>query len=178
MRRTPRLTDTPEMPATGACCAVGWRRAARRLLPAASRTGTLAVLLLSAHLALADTPASTERAQHTAECVAALDVKSSELARQVKAGQTESQASLQATLEAGAAFIGQAYLLGDRDEARSQALLSAALEAQKKLSEADLAARQASCAQEGARLLSQTDVIGRFVISRLVQRRTQKLLED
>lgn len=166
------------MPPTGACCAVGWRRAARRLPPAASRTGTLAVLLLAAHLALAVTPDATERAPHTAECVAALDVKSSELARQVKAGQTESQASLQTTLEAGAAFIGQAYLQGDRDEARSQALLSAALEAQKALSEADLAARQTACAQEGARLLLQTDVLGRFVISRLVQRRTQKLLGD
>lgn len=178
MRRTPRLTDTPEMPPTGACCAVGWRRAARRPVPAAVRTGTLAVLLLSAHFALAGTPVATERAQHTADCVAALDVKSSELARQVKAGQTESQASLQATLEAGAAFIGQAYLQGDRDEARSQALLSAALETQKLLPEAELAARQAACAQEGAHLLSQTDVIGRFVISRLVQRRTQKLLGD
>ena len=135
-------------------------------------------MLLATHFALAGTPAATERAQHTAECVAALDVKSSDLARQVKAGRTESQATLQATLEAGAAFIGQAYLQGDRDEARSQALLSAALEAQKLLPEADLAARQAACAQEGARLLSQTDVIGRFVISRLVQRRTQKLLED
>ena len=161
MRWTLRLTETPETPRS-----------------AALRASTLVVLLCAAHAGLASTPAASERALHTAECIAALDVKSSELARQVKAGQTESQATLQATLEAGAAFIGQAYLQGDRDEARSQALLSAALEAQKKLSEADLVARQASCAQEGARLLSQTDVIGRFVISRLVQRRTQKLLED
>ena len=161
MRRPPCFTDTPEKP-----------------LPAAVRSGALAALLLAAHFAVAGTPAAAERAQHTAECIAALDVKSSELARQVKAGQTEAQASLQATLEAGAAFIGHAYLQGDRDEARSQALLSAALESQKALAEAELAARQTSCAQEGARLLSQTDVIGRFVLSRLVQRRLQKLLGD
>jgi hypothetical protein len=85
---------------------------------------------------------------------------------------------LVSTLEAGGAFIGQAYLQGERDEARSQAQLAAALQAQKKLPEADLAARQSSCTLEGTRLLSQTDVIGRFVISRLVQRRLQKLVGD
>ncbi len=161
MRRPPSCSDTPEKP-----------------LPVAVRSGTLATLLLVAHCAMAGAPAATEREQHTAQCIAALDVKSSELARQVKAGQPELQAPLTATLEAGAAFIGHAYLQGDRDEARSQALLNAALESQKALAEAELAARQANCAQEGARLLSQTDVIGRFVLSRLVQRRLQKLLGD
>lgn len=161
MRWTARLTETPKTP-----------------LSAALRTGTLVAMLLAAHATLAGTPAASERALHMAECIAALDVKSAELAKQVKAGQTDLQAPLTATLEAGAAFIGHAYLQGDRDEARSQALLSAALETQKLLPEAELAARQTSCAQEGARLLSQADVIGRFVVSRLVQRRMQKLLGD
>jgi hypothetical protein len=121
------------------------------------------LLLFAARMALASTDAPTERELHTSECVAALDVRSEELARQLKAGQTESRPLLVSTLEAGGAFIGQAYLQGERDEARSQS---------------DLAARQTSCALEGARLLSQTDVIGRFVISRLVQRRLQKLVGD
>lgn len=178
MHRTARLTDIPQKLPSRVCRRAFWRGAGRRLALAALRIGTLAALLLAAGFTPAGTPAATERAQHTAECVAALDVKANELARQVKAGQTESQAALQATLEAGAAFIGHAYLEGDRDEARSQALHNAALEAQKALSDADLAARQAVCAQEGARLLSQTDVIGRFILSRLVQRRMQKLLGD
>lgn len=161
MRWTLRLTETPETPRS-----------------AALRASTLLALLCAAPAGLASTPAASERALHTAECVAALDVKSLELAKQVKAGKPELEAPLTATLEAGAAFIGHAYLQGDRDEARSQALLSAALEAQKLLPEAELAARQASCTQEGARLLSQADVIGRFVVSRLVQRRMQKLLGD
>jgi hypothetical protein len=135
-------------------------------------------LLFAARMAMASTDAPTERELHTSECVAALDVRSDELARQVKAGQSESRALLVSTLEAGGAFIGQAYLQGERDEARSQSLLAAALQAQKKVPEADLAARQSACALEGARLLSQTDVIGRFVISRLVQRRLQKLVGD
>lgn len=135
-------------------------------------------LIIAAQAAIASTDAPTERELHTSECVAALDVRSEELARQVKAGQSESRVLLVSTLEAGAAFIGQAYLQGERDEARSQSQLAAALQAQKKLPEADLAARQSACASEGARLLSQTDAIGRFVISRLVQRRLQKLVGD
>jgi hypothetical protein len=136
------------------------------------------VLLFAARMAIASSDAPTERELHTSECVAALDVRSEELARQAKAGQSESRALLVSTLEAGGAFIGQAYLQGERDEARSQSQLAAALQAQKKLPEADLAARQTSCLLEGTRLLSQTDVIGRFVISRLVQRRLQKLVGD
>ncbi len=134
--------------------------------------------LLALHAATASAQAPTERELHTPECVAALDARSEDLARQIKAGQSESRPLLVSTLEAGAAFIGQAYLQGERDEARSQAQLAEAQQAQKKLPVADLVARQSSCAQEGARLLSQTDVISRFVISRLVQRRMQKLVGD
>jgi hypothetical protein len=135
-------------------------------------------LLFAAGTAIAGSDAPTERELHTSECVAALDVRSEELARQIKTGQTESRPPLVSTLEAGGAFIGQAYLQGERDEVRSQSQLAAALQAQKKLTETELSARQSACASEGARLLSQTDAIGRFVISRLVQRRLQKLVGD
>ena len=136
------------------------------------------LLVLATGLATAGSDAPTERDLHTSECVAALDARSEELARQAKAGQSDLRPLLVSTLDAGAAFIGQAYMRGERDEARSQSQLAEAQQAQKKLAAADLATRQSACAQEGARLLSQTDAIGRFVISRLVQRRLQKLLDD
>lgn len=119
-----------------------------------------------------------ERELRTAECVAALDARSDELVRQLKSGNSEARPALVATLNAGAAFIGQAYLQGERDEARSQAELSAAKEAQKTLSAAELTERQASCAQEGTRLLAETNGLGRLIIARLVDRRMQKLLGD
>jgi hypothetical protein len=121
---------------------------------------------------------ATEREFRTAECVAALDARSDELVRQLKAGSTEARPVLIATLNAGAAFIGQAYLQGERDEARSQAQLSAAREVQKSLSMTELAERQSSCMQEGTRLFGATDGFGRFVINRLVDRRLHKLLGD
>ena len=139
---------------------------------------TVSVCLLAAAAALAGTPTASERETHTFECIAALDAKADDLARQVRAGQAQLQPLLLTTLEAGAAFIGNAYLQGERDEARSQALLATALQAQKALSDAALVARQAPCAQEGTQLLSEADLIGRFVVSRLVQRRLHKLLEN
>lgn len=138
----------------------------------------MAALLLGSSLLIASTTALGERDAHTFGCVAALDARADDLARQVKAGQTELRPLLVTTLEAGAAFIGNAYLQGDRDEARSQERLAVALQAQRTLSDIELAARQASCAQEGARLLTEADLLGRLVISRLVQRRLQKVLEN
>ena len=116
------------------------------------------------------------REQHTIECIAALEVKADALAKQVKTGEAERQPLLLATLNQGAAFIGHAYLQGDRDEARSQTLRDAALEAQKALPAAELAARQDACAQEGERLLSQADFVSRFFVTRLAKRQMQKLL--
>ena len=138
----------------------------------------IAAILLAAHSAMASSAVHAERELHTVECVAALEVKSDELARQVKAGRTELRAPLLATLDAGAAFIGNAYLQGDRDEVRLQSRLRVALEAQRALPEATFAARQASCGEEGRRLLSEANFIGRAVVSRLVERRMQKVLGD
>lgn len=178
MRWITLITDTPETLFSEPCCEVLRSGVGQRLVRAGLRSGMLAALLLAAQSAVAGTTPLEERELHTAECVASLDVKANALARQVKAGKTELRPSLFATLDAGAAFIGHAYLQGDRDEARSQALLNVALEAQKTLSDADLAARQATCGEEGTRLLAETDLIGRAIVSRLVQRRMQKLLGD
>ncbi|MBP6901791.1 MAG: hypothetical protein KBC73_16970 [Burkholderiaceae bacterium] len=113
----------------------------------------------------------------TAQCVAALDVQTEALALQVKAGRADLRGLLRARLKSGAAFIGQAWLDGERDEARSQSLLKQALEAQRGLSAADLAARQNRCAAEADKLLDQANALSRAVVSRLADRRMKKLLE-
>lgn len=142
------------------------------------RAGMIAALLLTAQAAMASATVHAERELHTVECVAALEVKADELARQVKAGRTELRPSLLATLDSGAAFIGSAYLQGDRDEARWQSRLRVAHEAQRALAQAEFAVRQTRCGEEGRRLLSEANFIGRAVVSRLVERRLQKVLGD
>jgi len=150
----------------------------RRLVLAALAPGLAALFCFAASPALAGATEPTERELHISSCTAALSVKADELTRQVKAGQAELRPALMATLEAGAAFIGDAYLHGARDEAQSQALLDAALQAQKTLPAADLTARQATCAQEAARLLSETNPFGRAIVSALAQRRLKRLLGE
>jgi hypothetical protein len=122
--------------------------------------------------------APSKRELHSAECVAALEVSTDELARQVKAGRADLRPLLRQRLDAGAAFIGTAYLAGDRDEARAQALLAAALKAQSALPKAELAARQVRCAQEGAKLLADSNFVGRAVVSRLAKKRMKTLLGE
>jgi hypothetical protein len=114
---------------------------------------------------------------HTAQCVAALEANTDELAAQVKAGQADLRPLLLDRLQFGAAFIGDSYLQGERDEARAKGFLNAALEAQKALPKPQLSARQTQCAQEGAQLLANADFVSRAVVSRLAQRRMKKLLE-
>ena len=138
----------------------------------------LALCLTAACASAADTAEPTARELHTADCIAALETRSEDLARQVKDGQTEQRTLLQTALDAAAAFIGQAYLQGDRDQERLENLKNSALQAQKSLASSELAARQSSCTQEGARLLSQADVLSRFVISRLAARQMKKLVGD
>jgi hypothetical protein len=113
---------------------------------------------------------------HTAECVAALDLDTAELARKVKAGQEAWRPLLLDRLTSGAAFVGAATLRGERDEARAKAPLKDALEAQKTMPEPAIAARQRACAEEGARLLAQATFIEREVVSLSAQRRLNKLM--
>ena len=143
-----------------------------------NRLRSLAVLLwLGALQAAFAATEPTEHELHTARCVAALETSTEDLAAQVKAGRADLQPELFNRLKYGAAFIGDAYLQGERDEARAQALLKAALEAQKALPAPELSARQSDCAAEGGRLLAKADFLGRAVVSQLAQRRMKKLLE-
>jgi hypothetical protein len=122
--------------------------------------------------------AATPHELHTARCVAALDVNTERLAAQVKAGRAELRPTLVQQMRYGVAFIGQSYLDGERDEDRSHALLQDALQAQKSLSEQELAARQSACAEEGRKLLAASNGISRALVTRLADRRLKKLLEQ
>ena len=136
----------------------------------------LASCCLWATGSIAAGPAATPQELHTARCVAALDVNTERLAAQVKAGRAELRPTLVQRLRYGVAFIGQSYLDGERDEARSHALLDEALEAQKALPEQELAARQSACAEEGRQLLAASNGITRALVTRLADRRMKKLL--
>jgi len=137
----------------------------------------LAAAVLLALPIAASAAGPTERDLHTAQCVAALEANTDELAVQVKAGNAELQPLLLNRLQYGAAFIGESYLAGERDEARSKALLNAALEAQQALPAPELAARVTTCAQEGAQLLARADVVSRAIVTRVAHKRMRKLLE-
>ena len=126
---------------------------------------------------MAATDEPTPRELHTAQCVAALEVYTDDLAAQVKAGRTELRPLLLDRLKQGAAFIGAAYLQGERDEDRVKGFLDTALEAQKALPKSALAARQSACAQEGAQLLVKADAFSRAIVSHLAQKRMKKLLD-
>jgi hypothetical protein len=137
----------------------------------------LAVCGLFALRATAATDGPTKHELHTAQCVAALEANTEDLAAQVKAGRADLRPLLLNRLKYGAAFIGDSYLQGERDEGRAKGLLDAALRAQKALPEPELTARQSACAREGAQLLAKADFVSRAVVSHLAQKRMKKLLE-
>ena len=112
----------------------------------------LMVLAVSSHvIANAAPDARTSRARHSADCVAALRADTDSLAKHVKAGRQELEPVLLAHLEQGAAFIGDAYLNGNRGEKESKAMLEAAAETQKSLPPQELSALQLGLSQGGRR---------------------------
>lgn len=152
------------------------RPARRRGLVAAA----LAALALGhAAAALAQPPAGvSSRSWANASCVAALELQGETLAGQIKAGQPELTELLRERLRAGAAFIGQAYLDGERDEQKAKEVLQQARQAQRALPPAELAAQQERCAAEGGRLLAEANVLARSLASRAAERRMRKLLSS
>jgi hypothetical protein len=123
-----------------------------------------------------DTAPPSARELHAAECVAALQVNTEALAAKVKAGDDGARPVLQSRLEAGTAFVGDTYLHDDQDEKRARGLANAALESQKSLGAAQLAARQASCADEGTALLAEANGLERVIVRRMAKKRMDKLL--
>ena len=142
------------------------------------KTSALALLLIPC-LPLAQTaPASgpSPRDLHAAECVAALDANTRDLAEQVRAGNEAARAVLLGRLVSGTAFVGETYLHGSSDEKQARELANRALEAQKSLSAPELAARQTACADEGAKLFASSNGLQRAVVRRLASKRMDKLL--
>jgi hypothetical protein len=125
--------------------------------------------------AASETPPNA-RELHAAQCVAALEVNTEDLASAVKSGKEELRPVLLSRLESGISFVGDTYLHDDQDEKRARALANAALDAQKNLSEAELAALQTSCSDEGAKLLANANGIERALVKRAANRRMEKLL--
>jgi hypothetical protein len=134
---------------------------------------TIACLLLALATQAAE---PSPRDLHVARCVAALDSNTQELAGQVRAGQQTPRRMLEDRLVAGAAFIGDSYLHGQRDEQRAKELADRETEAQKQLPAAELAARQDACASEGAKLFAAGNSLQRAVVHRLAKKRMERLL--
>ena len=142
------------------------------------RACVLILLAVGSHvIANAAPDARTGRARHSAECVAALRADTDGLAQQVRAGRQELKPMLLEHLGQGAAFIGDSYLSGNRDEKESKAMLEAAAQAQKSLPPKELASLQLGCSKEGGELLAATNAINRAVIKRIAKNRMAKLLE-
>lgn len=140
-------------------------------MPRLAALGALLVLAGAAHAA-----EPSPRDRHAAECVAALEVLTEDLARQVKAGDDGVRASLQQRLVAGTAFVGDTYLHGQSDEQQARALAASALEAQKGLTPKQLAARQGACADEGMTLYAASNALEQAVVKRLAKKRMDRLL--
>lgn len=120
--------------------------------------------------------APSGRELHAAQCIAALQVDTERLAAEVKSGRTGSRTVLQSRLESGVAFIGDVYLHGTTDEAKARTLADNALQAQKGLSDDELAARQTSCADEGEKLMAASNGLERAIVRQVAKRRMAKLL--
>lgn len=134
------------------------------------------ILPFGARAQAAPEPPPSARDLHSAQCVAALDLQTRDLARQVKAGKEALRPVLLERLVAGAAFVGDAYLHGDSEEGRARALADQAREAQKQLPTAELAARQTACASEGAQLHASGNALQKAVVKRLAKKRMERLL--
>lgn len=150
--------------------------------PAAPTMKTFALTLLCAAIlplaGAAQAAEPTERDLHAARCVAALDANTQDIAARLKAGQGASRNLLSERLVAGAAFVGDSYLHGKRDEQQARELAHREMEAQKRLPPAELAARQDACASEGAKLFASANSLQRAVVQRLAKKRMDKLLND
>ena len=140
----------------------------------AALTALAASLLAPAGPARAADPTPQDR--RAAQCVAALEASADDLVRQVKAGTESARKPLLDRLTQGAAFVGDSYLHGAANEQQARALVDQAELDQRKLSPAELAARQTACASEATRLLAKSNALERAVVKRLARKRMDKLL--
>lgn len=136
----------------------------------------LALILLLGLGPAAHAGEPSPRDLRAAQCVAALDANTHELAQQVREGKESLRGLLLDRLVAGSAFVGDAYVRGDSDEHEARELTEQMREAQKKLPPRELAARQTACAEEGAKLYASGNGLQRAVVKRLAKKRMDRLL--
>lgn len=135
-----------------------------------------AALLLSA-TALAQ-PAQPAAQSDNAQCVAALKLQSDDLASQVKAGDEARKPELLQVLRQGAAFVGDAWLDGTRNEDQAKARLDQAEDQVRKLEPAKARALRQQCGTEADTLIREAPGWQRKVIDRFAQSRMDKLLQS
>lgn len=136
----------------------------------------LGAALLGAALAAAAALPATSRERQTARCVAALESQTRALAAQARSGDEAALPLLQSQLESAAAFVGDNYLHGDRDNEHARSLLDEARSEHQQLDPTQAAARQSRCAAEGAQLLAAASGLQRAVLKRFAKRRMDRLL--
>lgn len=112
--------------------------------------------------------------EHSAACVAALESEAEGMAEQLRQGKVEIEPELMRRVQQGFAFIGSVYKQGLRDEEANK-MLKEAEKAQESLPPAELAARQAACRAEGAKLLANANFLERAFVNRKAQQRVEKL---
>lgn len=135
-----------------------------------------AALLLSA-TALAQ-PAQSATQSDNAQCVAALKLQSDDLASQVKAGDEARKPELLQVLRQGAAFVGDAWLDGTRNEDQAKAKLDHAEDQVRKMEPAKARALRQQCGTEADTMIREAPGWQRKVIDRFAQSRMDKLLQS
>lgn len=140
--------------------------------------GRLALPALAAALALAGVTTQAQdpepTPQHSAACVAALEVEAIAMVEEMKAGHPEIEPELVRRVQQGFAFIGIAYKQGLRKEEADQLLKQAEADTQA-LPRTELTARQQACQTEGARLLENASPFERAFVRLAAQRRVDRL---
>ena len=115
-------------------------------------------------------------ADETADCIAVMQGRADDLARQVRAGDAAQEPALRAELQRAAALIGRAYLDGHHDEAEARAKLEQAQRAQATMAEAERASLHAACVRKADAELEAASGLQRYVVTRIAQARLNRML--
>lgn len=136
----------------------------------------LAAFMPVGYAAAAASAADATGYDETAACVAVIQTRSDDLARQVRAGDKSQQAELHTELVRAAVLIGQAYLDGLHDERDARAMLQNAHDAQASWTEAQRNAAHEACVRKADAALAEASPIQRFIVERVAQARMNRLL--
>lgn len=146
------------------------RRAAR---PACGRGGWLLAAVLSTAAVHAAADGGEEA---TAACIAVMQARADDLARQVRTGDQGQASALLAELQRAAALIGRAYLDGARDPSESKAKLNDARRAQSTWTEDRRRRTHQTCVKIADAELAEATGSQRFIVRRVAKAWFQRML--